>query len=186
MKPEDTGQRLLTTEMSRSGVRQMKAMQQHRPTRRWNRREQDCVTIPHSANSCWSVETYLMAYRLIDVSSWRVFSYLLTRYEHYSTIICNHIIIIIISDLGFVSLHINKQPKKWIKWTMTITVSILRSQSKAKPGTVQSEDRHIHTHEHHIVSKRNTTSPLTGCGGLWSCEKSRIQHCLDNRLIEGG
>jgi hypothetical protein len=33
---------------------------------------------------------------------------------------------------------------------------------------------------------KSKPNPLTGRGGLLGCERLRIQHCLDNRLIDGG
>jgi hypothetical protein len=37
-----------------------------------------------------------------------------------------------------------------------------------------------------IVSKVSEAIPVTGHGGPYSCEKSRLPHFLDNQLIDGG
>jgi hypothetical protein len=34
--------------------------------------------------------------------------------------------------------------------------------------------------------KRCKAIPITGRGGLWGYETSRLPHCLDNRLADGG
>jgi hypothetical protein len=40
---------------------------------------------------------------------------------------------------------------------------------------------------HKLISKRKSKAiPVTGLGGLQSCEMLRISHCLDNRLRDGG
>jgi hypothetical protein len=36
-----------------------------------------------------------------------------------------------------------------------------------------------------LTSKVNKAIPVTGCGGPWSCESSRLQHCLDNMFTDG-
>jgi hypothetical protein len=36
-----------------------------------------------------------------------------------------------------------------------------------------------------FFSKLAKTIPVTGCGGSWSCETSRIAHFLGNRLTDG-
>jgi hypothetical protein len=35
-------------------------------------------------------------------------------------------------------------------------------------------------------SKESKAIPVTGRGGLQGCESSRLSHCLDNRLTDGG
>jgi hypothetical protein len=35
-------------------------------------------------------------------------------------------------------------------------------------------------------SKKNTAIPVTGRGGPWGCERSKLPHFLDNRLTDGG
>jgi hypothetical protein len=36
------------------------------------------------------------------------------------------------------------------------------------------------------VKEKSKGIPVTGRGGLQSCEMLRISHCLDNRLTDGG
>jgi hypothetical protein len=39
----------------------------------------------------------------------------------------------------------------------------------------------------HVLGKAKVKAiPVTGRGGAWSCEKSRLPHFLDNRLTDGG
>jgi hypothetical protein len=38
----------------------------------------------------------------------------------------------------------------------------------------------------HIRLKKGKATPVTGRGGLWVCETSRLPHFLDSRLTEGG
>jgi hypothetical protein len=38
----------------------------------------------------------------------------------------------------------------------------------------------------HGESRQSKAIPVTGHGGLWSCEILRILHYLGNRLIDGG
>jgi hypothetical protein len=35
-------------------------------------------------------------------------------------------------------------------------------------------------------AKKGRTIPVTGCGGPYNCETSRVPHFLDNRLIDDG
>jgi hypothetical protein len=38
----------------------------------------------------------------------------------------------------------------------------------------------------YIVDKKYKAIPVTGCGGPWGSETSRLPHFLDNRLTDGG
>jgi hypothetical protein len=38
----------------------------------------------------------------------------------------------------------------------------------------------------HVVTKQSKAIPVTGRGGPWGCETSRLPHFLDNRPTDGG
>jgi hypothetical protein len=41
-------------------------------------------------------------------------------------------------------------------------------------------------HTMNSTRKKSKALPVTGLGGLWEREISRIPHCVDNRFIDGG
>jgi hypothetical protein len=38
----------------------------------------------------------------------------------------------------------------------------------------------------HCKLKKGKAIPITGHGGAWGCEMSRLKHFLDNRLVDDG
>jgi hypothetical protein len=65
-----------------------------------------------------------------------------------------------------------------------LSLSLTSDRSSPTQGV-----NHTHTHSHETTSaflRRHVTLPVTGRGGPWGCETSRLSHCLDNRLTDGG
>jgi hypothetical protein len=45
---------------------------------------------------------------------------------------------------------------------------------------------YAHMSDLHIVGRNIKATPVTGHGGPYSCETSRLSHFLENRLTDGG